>query len=307
MDINKIPQDLKDAIFSQETFKKLQDFWYRHKLDKEQQKALGGETGLYMSGETKADRFVPNLMYRMDISRAVAEEIKERVDQEIIEPVRESFEKAQRDEVTIKPQKEEIEDAENQIPQETQTPEHEEEFTVDLEPEIGPEAAPEQETTQPIIQDIPGVNIEEDSRTIPTHSENASVAPYEKPEEMTKNDVLKEVERTNNTEKVENDSEYGNYAPLNVIKNDVLKGIEDPDIKTEETMESKEGTELDSKLDQILKKPRHTEIPQNLPTEPGEKQPEFEEKQQAQEVPQKPTPPSDRYKPGEDPYREPVE
>jgi len=100
MNIKKLPKDLKEAIFSEESFDVLRFIWAELNLSEKQKQELGSESGLYLSGMTKSDRFVPNLMYRMDINRTSAEAIKEKIDVEIVSKIKASFEYAQNHDLT---------------------------------------------------------------------------------------------------------------------------------------------------------------------------------------------------------------
>lgn len=259
-----IPQDIKKALVSEDTDKVIESIVFDFKLSEDQKNKLNPETGSYMLGKTKEDRYVPNLMYSMDINRATAEEIKERVDREIIDPIRESFEKAQAEDLFAQSGIEVQKETEDTQEQQSGTP----------------------ATKESVLNDI------ED----PLHSNQTTSEP----------------------------DEYSNHAPLNVIKDDVMQGIEDPETHNEPE-NSGEGTELDMQLDRILRKPRGNgslppSHPQNLPTEPTDMQPKFaEQHNQTKEIPtskpeQAPTKPANTSKPsstsyenGVDPYREPIE
>jgi len=274
-----LPKDLEQAIYSTETFKVLESLWYEHKLSDEQQTNLGSEVGRYMLGKTTEAQFVPNLMYRLDVNRSTAEAIKTKIDTAIIDPIRESFDKAQ---------------------------------NTDLFAKSGIEIDEQYE------------KLTEESDDSTTESDDATA------NNVTASSVLSDIEdplHTENTKEEEPD-EYSNHSALNVLQEDVRRGIEDP-TESSSAYQSEEGTDLDKELDQILKKPRETTAsrqapePANLPTEDISKQPTFKptHSDNSQDTPaidldaqpktkpqqNKPLPTVTQYEKDADPYREPIE
>ncbi len=247
-----IPEDLHTVIVSMDTFEKFKTLWSTYNITDEQKPLLGTEAGKYMSGQTKEARFVPDLMYALDINRQSAEGIKEFIDTELLTSVWSSFQQVQKGE--------ELSSAGIEIEK----------------------------------------NTEDTEQNISTDTE-------------TKKDILEDVENPMHTEpRVGIDTENSNYEPLQVIKEDVMKGIEDP-VENEEVEISQEGTDLDRELDQILRKPRTVpEPPDNLPTETrssiGQEKTVLPKAAERNPTPTKKTtsPAPVEYTSG-DPYREPIE
>jgi hypothetical protein len=301
--MKNLPTDLNDAIFSIKTFETLKVYWVDFKLDDKQKKELGGETGLYMAGKTKKENFLPNLMFKLDINRSTAENIAARIEKEIIDPVRASFEKVQNGEVII-PTKAE---PKKEITAKTPTQKTPEVSVVPTpEPRHQPKPTTPVQNPAPAVQshtDIPVVAVKEESASVPVISGNAQKEPVSKPNVPNKADILLVADKAIASVKPPVEA-YSNDTPLNIIKEDVLNEIENPTLQDDLPIESKEGTALDSKLDQILRKARSSEPPKNLPTEPEHSEPSAD-----QALPETKTPPAQRgpYQGGQDPYREAIE
>ncbi len=277
--MKNIPKDLLKKITSDETNSFIDEMIVSNGFTEEQGSALGNETGRYMLGKTKSDRFVPNLMYRMDINRTTAEAIKEKIDQELVAPVRASFEFAQANDLFS-------------------------ENTNEVKVSV---------SNQNTEEDNGGVDIMKES---PEKQESTETNPKK---EQIVSDIENPLHKQESATAKENDS-YSNYTPLNVIKDDVLKGIEDPVKETPPAPEESEATELDLELDAILKKPRvSSQIEPDLPTENPRDIPKFTESHTqtppvtASKNPEQKRPAIDirpssgsAYKSG-DPYREPIE
>ena len=271
-----LPKDLDKAFFEENTYRVLEDIAKEYSLDLEKQKELGSELGLYMLGKTKKDRFVPNIMYRLDVNRSTAEAIAEKINREIIDNVRASFEMVQSEDYLASSGINVVDDDRKDVPTANNNP-----------------VEPVTESRSEIMSGVQN----------PLHTKE-------------KEDV--------DTEDTEQKDEYSNYSPLNMVKEDVIDGIEHPFKEEPVSPENAEGTKLDMQLDELLKGPRVVpEIPDNLPkydgrdqtiaikskipTEPEIKKPTMPvaEPQKVAPAPQKRIPPN--YKDGGDPYREPIE
>jgi len=240
MNLKHLPEDLKEAIFSEKTFEFLQRIWIEFHLNDTQQEELGSETGRYLSGMTLTEDFVPNLMERLDINPSTAVAIKERIDTEIIAPIRASFEYAQKNDL----HSEDTEGAEEAVPVNA----------------VSEEDAPNSGGIDMLPQD---------------NSQDINETPLNNPE---KSEIMQGIENplNKNIPKETADDSYSNYSPLNVLKDDVLKGIEDPQMNSQSNPENREATELDLELDAILKKPRIVpEMTRDLPTDIPENIPRF--------------------------------
>ena len=87
--LDKLPPQLKDAIFSNVNAEKMFDIGKRHGLLIDKVGEMTNETGLLMLGVTHPDEFVGNLAERLQVDRASASKIADDINREIFAPVRE--------------------------------------------------------------------------------------------------------------------------------------------------------------------------------------------------------------------------
>lgn len=87
----KLSEDLKEAIFSVETEKIIQDISAKHSLQIDQMGELASETGLILLGLTKSEEYVNNLSESLKISVDKAREIAKDVNNEIFLKVKNSL------------------------------------------------------------------------------------------------------------------------------------------------------------------------------------------------------------------------
>ena len=315
-----IPADLETAISSMETFEKIKGYWLDFKLNDDQQKVLGFDTGLYMLGKTKESQFAIELSAHMNVGIETAELIKKRIDAEIIAPVRASFELAQKDDSIWK----EALGVTNAVTDQSTAPVQKSESVDEIMPAmpipVPPAPIPEAKQEEVIVPEIPDTKIE---IKIPINNKEESVSnigvnPIPVPPPAYSNTENKPVIPTPGPATYTNT----NYEPLNIIK-DADNGRDTLDEEGGE-----DGTELDNKLDQILKKARvdtaiparaaaslsaqaGKNIPPNLPTDNGPQVPQFnssfiQNNPEPKKVIPKPVTPQ-IYQKGSDPYREPIE
>ncbi|MBU1159584.1 MAG: hypothetical protein ABIJ28_04165 [Patescibacteria group bacterium] len=89
----KLPEDLKDAIFSVESTKTLESLGKKYGLNIEQIGKLGNETGMLMIGITSPNEYVGNLAGRLNLDKQKARQIADEVNQQVFSKVRESLKK----------------------------------------------------------------------------------------------------------------------------------------------------------------------------------------------------------------------
>lgn len=87
----KLPEDLKEAIFSVETEKIIQDISAKHSLQIDQMGELAAETGLVLLGLTKPEEYVNNLSEGLKINTDKAREIAKDINNEIFLKVKNSL------------------------------------------------------------------------------------------------------------------------------------------------------------------------------------------------------------------------
>lgn len=96
----KLPEELKDAIFSSSVAEKVIDIGRRFTLSIEETGILGEETGYIMLGLVRPEDFQNSLKDRLDLDEEDAEKLAHTVNSEIFFPIRELFRKAHRTEIT---------------------------------------------------------------------------------------------------------------------------------------------------------------------------------------------------------------
>ncbi len=90
---NTLPQEIKEAIVSVDTFEKLKKISQTYKLLIDKMGILGDETGLVMVGITHPKSYSSNLRNRLGVSGQVAEAITTEVNELIFKPIRASLQK----------------------------------------------------------------------------------------------------------------------------------------------------------------------------------------------------------------------
>jgi hypothetical protein len=91
----KLPNDLKDAIFSVDSAEIIQAIGKKYNLAIDKTGELADETGLVMLGITHPDNFISNLAERLGIDKDTAGKIAGEVNNQIFAKVRESLKKIQ--------------------------------------------------------------------------------------------------------------------------------------------------------------------------------------------------------------------
>jgi len=89
----KLPQDVKDAIFSVDTANAIYNIGMRHKLMIDKIGKLAEETGLVMLGLIHPADFIINLSNRLEVDKKTAKKIAEEINREIFAKIRESLKK----------------------------------------------------------------------------------------------------------------------------------------------------------------------------------------------------------------------
>ncbi|OGZ47518.1 MAG: hypothetical protein A3J55_03460 [Candidatus Ryanbacteria bacterium RIFCSPHIGHO2_02_FULL_45_17b] len=87
--LDKLPPELKDAIFSNANAEKMADIGKQHGLLIDKVGEMTNETGLLMLGVTHPNEFVGNLAERLLVDRQTASKIADDINREIFAPVRE--------------------------------------------------------------------------------------------------------------------------------------------------------------------------------------------------------------------------
>lgn len=89
----KLPSDLREAIFSEENADKIQEISKKYSLYVDKMGELAEESGLVMLGFTHPKDFIKNLSERLGVDAEKAKEIAKDVNEQIFGPVRESLKK----------------------------------------------------------------------------------------------------------------------------------------------------------------------------------------------------------------------
>ena len=89
----KLPEDLKDAIFSVDSSEIIMNVAKKYNLNIESTGELADETGLVMLGITQPKNYVFNLAKRLNVSQERAGEIANEINNKIFSKVRESLKK----------------------------------------------------------------------------------------------------------------------------------------------------------------------------------------------------------------------
>src|SRR3989344_9663936 len=87
--LDKLPPELKDAIFSNANAEKMADIGNKYDLLIDKVGEMTNETGLLMLGVTHPNEFVGNLAERLLVDRQTASKIADDINREIFAPVRE--------------------------------------------------------------------------------------------------------------------------------------------------------------------------------------------------------------------------
>jgi len=91
----KLPEDLKEAIFSVDSADIIQAIGKKYNLAIDKIGEAADETGLVMLGITHPDNFIANLAERLKIDKDMAGKIAREVNDQIFAKVRESMKKIQ--------------------------------------------------------------------------------------------------------------------------------------------------------------------------------------------------------------------
>lgn len=89
----KLPEDLKNAIFSVDSAEIIQNIGKKYNLPIDKTGELADETGLVMLGLTHPNNFISNLAQRLNTDKETARKIAEEVNNQIFIKVRESLKK----------------------------------------------------------------------------------------------------------------------------------------------------------------------------------------------------------------------
>ena len=89
----KLPEDLKDAIFSVNSADVIMSIGKKYNLTINKMGELADETGLVMLGLTPPNNFISNLNGRLEVDAEVAKKIAEEINSEIFSKIRESLKK----------------------------------------------------------------------------------------------------------------------------------------------------------------------------------------------------------------------
>lgn len=89
----KLPGDLKDAIFSVDSAKIIQETGKKYGLTIDKIGELADETGLVMLGLSAPSQFIPNLAVRLNVNKETARKIAADINTQIFAKVRESLKK----------------------------------------------------------------------------------------------------------------------------------------------------------------------------------------------------------------------
>jgi len=89
----KLPEDVKEAMFSVDTAEIIQGIGTKHKLMIDKIGELADETGLVMLGFTHPSEYVSHLAERLRVEHGLAKEIAEEINSKIFFPIRENLKK----------------------------------------------------------------------------------------------------------------------------------------------------------------------------------------------------------------------
>lgn len=87
----KLPQEVKDAIFSIDSATMIQKIAKNYKLTVDKMGELADETGLVMLGLTHPRDYISNLSRRLEINKETAKKIAEEINTQIFSKIRESL------------------------------------------------------------------------------------------------------------------------------------------------------------------------------------------------------------------------
>ena len=87
----KLPDDLQEALDSNETIGCLKQLEKKYNLQPEQVKELSAEIGMLMMGASSPQHFIPNIEKSMKIPNETAKAIVAEVNEKIFRPVKESL------------------------------------------------------------------------------------------------------------------------------------------------------------------------------------------------------------------------
>ncbi|OHA13669.1 MAG: hypothetical protein A2909_02040 [Candidatus Tagabacteria bacterium RIFCSPLOWO2_01_FULL_39_11] len=177
----KLPEDLKEAIFSVETTEIIQKISKKYGLLIDKMGELASETGLVMLGATPPREFISNLSRRLEVDRGKAAEIAKDINDGIFSKVRENLKK-------IHGIAEEPESEEKTGYQETELPK-----TLPISSPLPPkppyqQKPPSPPTSVPSIKSVPPPNL-------PIGVKIEDIKKKESPEEKLKAEQIREIEK----------------------------------------------------------------------------------------------------------------
>lgn len=88
---NSLPEKIQDIIYSPVTMKKIAGIGEKFQLHLDKIEGLRFATQHVMSGEVRADKFIPHLMKELEVDQETAGKIGKEVDQQIFEEVRDAI------------------------------------------------------------------------------------------------------------------------------------------------------------------------------------------------------------------------
>ena len=88
---NSLPEKIQDIIYSPVTMKKIAGIGEKFQLHLDKIEGLRFATQHVMSGEVRADQFIPHLMKELEVDQETAGKIGKEVDQQIFEEVRDAI------------------------------------------------------------------------------------------------------------------------------------------------------------------------------------------------------------------------
>lgn len=90
---DKLPKDLKDAIFSVDSAEIIQAIGKKYNLPIDKTGELADETGLVMLGLTHPNNYISNLTQRLNTDKETAKKIADEINTQIFAKIRESLKK----------------------------------------------------------------------------------------------------------------------------------------------------------------------------------------------------------------------
>jgi len=90
---SKLPNDIKEAIFSVDVSDKIIDIGKKHKLAVDKIGIIGNETSRVMLGVTHPNEFIGNLTERLEVDKEKARAIAQEINEQVFKKVRESLRK----------------------------------------------------------------------------------------------------------------------------------------------------------------------------------------------------------------------